>query len=332
MSEEEEFLRPSGPWQLALPSDHGAHPDARAETWMIAAHLVDAEGEMVGIGFSLSRFGLREATQGQDENPWDLRSLYRAHVTLTRGGGHGAVGEERFSRGAGTAGHDHDAREVWLDNWQLSYGEGPAETDLSLSAIVEGVPIQLNLTPNKAVLQTGGDGATPARGFSMTRMRVEGSIGAGDAKTDVSGHAWLDRLWGELPMPGGPLAHDRLVLQLDDGRDLSLIRSRRRDGGGSATVDGLLVDAAGNAESLSDARIDMQPMTYWESPASGGAYPIEWRISGPELDLEVTPLLEDQAFDFALRGWNGTVFAEGIDDGVPVQGRGTLQLTGYEDR
>jgi predicted secreted hydrolase len=38
----------------------------------------------------------------------------------------------------------------------------------------------------------------------------------------LTGTAWLDRLWGDVPLPGGPVLRDRLVLHLSDGTDLSL--------------------------------------------------------------------------------------------------------------
>lgn len=331
VSEQEAFARPSGPWRLTLPFDHGAHPGARTETWMIAAHLKSDDGETIGVNFSLSRFGLREAASEHDENPWALRSIYRAHVSLARGLVRESTGEERFSRGAGAAGHDHAAREVWLDHWQLSYGRGPTEDDLLLSASVRNMPIRLVLTPIKSARQADADGVGPARGYSMTRMKAKGSIGSGNATIPVSGLAWLDRLWGELPLSGGPLAYDRLVLQLDDGKDVSLVRSRRRDGKGQATVDGLVVGGIGEVEGLSDATLDMEPIAFWKSPSDGVEYPIGWRISGKGLGLTVTPLLKDQTHNFVLSGWSGVVLAEGVSEGVPVQGLGTLQLSGYEN-
>jgi predicted secreted hydrolase len=329
LSEEDAFERPSGPWELALPADHGGHPNARAETWILAAHLEDESGRTIGVNYSLARFGLQSDAPDVEASPWDLRALYRAHVTLTREGE--AIGEERFSRGGGVAGHDPDAREVWLDHWLMTYGEGADQTEFTLTASVRDVPIRLTLSPVKAPVQANQDGAAPVRGFSMTRLRVDGEIGHGEATSRVSGHAWLDRFWGELPLPGGPLAYDRLVIQVDDGTDLSLVRSRRRDGQGAAKVEGMLIHPIGTVEPLSDDVIEMAPTEYW-SPHTGDArYPIEWRVTGRGIDLRITPLVEDQTFRFALPAWNGLVRVEGRNGAMRVQGQGTLQLTGYEE-
>ena len=267
-----------------------------------------------------------------DANPWDLRALYRAHVTLAREDERGVLGEERFSRGGGVAGHDPDAREVWLDHWQLSYGQGAEEDTLIMSASVKDVPIRLVLRPTKSAIQADADGTAPARGFSISRMSVEGEIGLGEVSTQVSGEAWLDRIWGELPLPGGPLAYDRLALQLEDGTDLSLVRTRRRDRPGSATVEGFIVGELGQTTTVADGDLDMVPTAHWRASRNGSEYPVAWRVSGRGLDLRISPLIEDQTYDFAVRGWNGIVQVEGTSGAVPVKGRGTLQLTGYEER
>jgi predicted secreted hydrolase len=165
--DEETFERPSGPWQVSLPDDLGGHPDMRSETWTIAAHLEDESGAPVGMTFSLSRFGLRAQASATDGAQWDIRAVYRAHVTLVRDGEPAALGEERFSRGAGVAGDDRAAREVWLDHWQLTYGAAPDGDGLTLTASVDGLPIELRLTPVKGAQPADGGDAAPLRGFAI---------------------------------------------------------------------------------------------------------------------------------------------------------------------
>lgn len=317
------FERPSGPWQPSLPADHGAHPAARAETWTIAAHLADAEGMATGLTFSLSRFGLRAEAPASGQAPWILSALYRAHVTLARQGLAPARGEERFSRGGGLAGHDPRTREVWLDHWRLARGEGGA---LVLEASVEGRPLRLVLSPLRPARAAGG-GDAPLRGFALPRLAVEGEIGRGAAAVPVSGTAWLDRAWGELPMPGGPLVYERLILQLADGTDLSLLRARRRDGRGGATLDGVILPPTGPAEPVTGDRLRMEAVP---SPraADAIAHPTAFRIAGAGLDLEVAPLVAPRPQGFVLPGWTGTVAVSGRRDGAEVAGLGTLQVSG----
>lgn len=331
-AEEEPFARPTGPWQLSLPQDHGGHPEARAETWMIAAHLTDENGVPIGMTFSLSRFGLRADPPDPDGSPWDLRALYRAHVTLARGDAPRAQGEERFSRGAGAAGHNDQAREIWLDDWQLSYGEEPGGKGLTLTASVHETPFRLVFEAVKDAEPAGDDEAAPLRGFAIPRLTVTGHVGVGEAATSVTGVAWLDRFWGELPTPGGPLAYERLILQLDDGTDVSLLRSGRRDGRGSTTVDGLVISPKGDRATLTEDALWMIATEHRTSPGGGTIYPVAWRVEGAGLDLDIAPLTEDKVQAFVLPGWNGVVTVSGRRDGARITGLGTLQLTGYDAR
>ncbi len=328
LSDESAFERPSGSWRLSLPADHGGHPEARTETWMIVAHLEDQDGASIGVSFSLSRFGLTRPARDAPAPTWEITALHRAHATLA--GRDGTLAEERFGRGAGASGHDREAAEVWLDNWRIGYADTGETSGIVLSASVGDAPLRLVLTPEKPALQIGGDGEAPVRGFTMSRMRAEGAIGRGETATEVSGTAWLDRLWGELPLPGGPLAYDRLLLHLDDGTDLSIVRTRRRDGRGTATVEGMVVDATGRATPVEDGAITMTPATDRDPIGNRTERQAEWRIAGADLDLRISPITSDEVAGFAVPGWIGTVTAEGRNGPAEVRGYGTLQLGGDE--
>lgn len=332
ISDAEAFERPSGPWDLTLPDDYGGHPSARAESWMIAAHLENEDGDPLGLTFFLSRFGIRAGDPAPGSSAWDIRALYGAQVTLAGAGEPTARAEQRLSRGAGAAGHDREAREVWLDNWQLTYGNAQSADGLMLTASVEGMPVSLTLTPVKAARRSGGDDQAPIRGFAVPRMAVEGSVGLGPTQRAVSGLAWLDRLWGDLPLPGGPLAYDRMILQLDDGTDVSLLRSQRRDGRGGSTLDGMIFHSDGNVETLTETAIDLTEVAHRRPDGGGPAYAVGWQVDGRGLDLRIAPLIESRRQGFVLGGWNGIVTVSGRHNGREVSGLGTLQLTGYEER
>ncbi|MEL7346390.1 MAG: lipocalin-like domain-containing protein [Pseudomonadota bacterium] len=321
------FERPAGPWTLTLPQDHGAHPEARTESWTLAAHLTTEAGEALGIQFALTRFGVRTLAEVGDD-PWALRALHRAHVIVTRGAEGRLMAEERYSRGAlDVAGHDPRAGTVWLEDWSIGFASpGATPAPMVLSATVEGTPLTLTLTPQHEALAAGG-GDAPFRGYALSRLAVEGTLGTGAEAKPLAGLAWLDHLWGDLPLPGGPVAYDRLVLHLDDGSDLSVVRTRRSDGRGEATVDALMIEGAATAT----PSITMNATDTWTPSGSEIAYPTAWRIEGPTLDLRLTPVIENQRPAFAVPLWSGMIRVDGRRDGVAVTGTGTLQLTGYED-
>ncbi|MEQ9041330.1 MAG: lipocalin family protein [Silicimonas sp.] len=325
LGQDEDFVRLSGSWDLQLPEDFGFHPAARSETWTLSAHLATDDGRPVNVQFSLARLGLRAAEH--DDGPFALRDLFRAHVIVISGAAGPVAAEERFARSTGAAGHDGEMGEVWIDNWQLGYGGDPGAPALTLSVSAGDTPVALRLTAERAALPQNTGGEAPLRGFVIPRLSVTGSVG--DAQ--VTGTAWLDRFWGEVPLPGGPLAYDRLVLQLDDGTDVSLLRTRRRDGGGIATLDGAAIGPEGQVSLLSDETLDMTPRQDWRPKGGTAAYPIGWTIRGAGLDLTLTPLRHDQRHAFLFPVWSGGVRVDGTRDGNPVTGVGTLQLTGYED-
>ncbi len=316
-------------WNLSLPADHGAHPAARAESWAVTAHLTDETGSAVGIQVVLSRYALSPPGAEPEASPWTPRALHRGHVTLTDAARGAAEEEERFSRGAlGAAGHDPATGALALDHWRLDLPRSDEEATLSLSATVGATAVALRLEPVKTPLGTG-PGAGPFRGYAVTRMQAVGTVERDGVVREVSGPAWLDHLWGDLPPPGGPVVWDRLQLHLSDGSEVSATRQRRRDGGGSPGVAGFVVTPDGEARSLDAARMTAVGSA-WTPPGGTADYPLDWRLEGDGLDLRVTPAETAQRRAFAEPVWSGLVRAEGRAGDAPVSGVGTLNLTGYE--
>ena len=323
------FARPTGPWQLALPADHGAHPEARLETWTVSAHLRAHGREEIAVQFALLRIGIVAPDAPEQASPWGLRAVYRGHVVLLEAPGDGVKAEERLHRDLpGLVGHDPAHREVRLDDWILGYGEGEAGERLRLDATVGAAELELVLAPAKAAVAVNpaGDGP-PFRGYAMTRLRAEGFIGGELGRQAVAGLAWLEHVWGNVPLPLGPIVADRLQLQLDDGTDLSVTRTRRRDGGGTPTLAAFLVDPGGRAEVLAAPPLEMQVTRSWSDEAVG-PYPLAWRLRAAGLRLDVLPVIDDQVLQFAVPVWSGAVAGQGTLRDRPVSGRGTLLLTG----
>ena len=69
---------------------------------------------------------------------------------------------------------------------------------------------------------------------------------------------------------------------------------------------------------------------------SGISYPIKWRVLLPEYNLEliVSTRVKQQEWakknGFSFNYWEGAVNVAGTRDGMPVTGRGYVELTGYE--
>ena len=116
-----------------------------------------------------------------------------------------------------------------------------------------------------------GAGA-PFRGYTITRMTAEGFVGVGKEQQAVRGLAWLEHLWGDVPLPLGPIVWDRLQLHLDDGTDLSLIRTvaataapRPRVAGFAVGPDGRLEPDPSNGCPIVRAPRDLMPEAAFRS-------------------------------------------------------------------
>ena len=298
--------RLSGPWALDLPADLGGHAGARAETWIVALHLRDAAGLPVGATLTLSRLAL---APGSEAASLALRDVHAAGLSLG-GPGLAARREDRIGRGLGAAGADGGA--VWQDDWRLCFG-GAAGAPLDLAAATGDLRLRVRLDPAKPALALDPAGQGPARGLLLPRLTVTGTLGAGETTRPVTGTALLAHLWGDLP-PGdaaGPVIRDRLVVQLDDGSDLSLERTRRRDGIGPALVEGLAIAPDGTATAL--AGLEMT------EDGSG-----RWQLAGDGLTLGLALLVETGGGPGG--GRTALVEARGLRDGRAVTGLGTLEL------
>ncbi|WP_416139839.1 lipocalin-like domain-containing protein [Halomonas sp. HK25] len=324
----EEFDRLAGPWELELPADHGAHSEARTELWQVSVHLTDDDGQPVGVQFLLFRIGLAGPDAPPPTSPWETRELYRGHAVLVEAADAASVAQERFGRGmAGLAGYDMNLGELRLDNWSLNF---PARADpgqWNLNTGPGDIRVELNLTPEKEPLRLDAD-AVPFRGYAFSRLRAEGTLETQTGQRSVSGTAWFEHLWGELPIPGGsPVASDRLQVQLDDGSELSVVRSRRLDGAGTPTVEALLIDAQGTVVAFDDDAAQLELARHWQGAQA--AWPVDWRLRLGDLQLVITPVVDAQEHAFMVSVWSGLVRAQGQHGDRPVSGVGTLQLTGY---
>ncbi len=330
---EEAFEPPAGPWQLSLPADHGAHSGTRSESWLLSGTLTTWSQQTIGVQLGLLRFALAPEAPATRDSPWRTAEVYRGHLTFSNVATGAVIGAERYSRAAvGLAGHDPAARRVWLEDWALSYGLGEGGQQLRIEGEVENTRLELLLAPQKAAAAGDqGQGRAPFRGFALTRLEGLGTIRNETGEGPVTASLWLDHLWGEVPLPLGPIVWDRVQLQLDDGSEVFVLRTRRRDGRGLASVSGYRLDSRGRLSALETESTRFVPTgDYWRDGRSGARYPLTWQLATEELELEIEPLLEAQVHDFAIPLWSGVVRARGQSAGESVSGTGFLELTGYE--
>ncbi|MDX1656866.1 MAG: lipocalin-like domain-containing protein, partial [Candidatus Competibacteraceae bacterium] len=243
----------AGPWNYRFPADHGPHPGFHTENWYFTGHLQATAGRSFAFQLLLTRVGLKP---GRPDRPsaWASHRLWRGQLVVTDLAAGRVYAFERFSRAAlGLAGAKTRPLRVWLEDWTLSAGQ---EGSLQLSAGQGPVAVELTLDLLKPPARSAGP-VGPFYGYAASRLAVRGTLNLAGRSWPVTGLAWLDRAWGALPLGGGAVARDRLLLQLDDGRELALSRLRRRDGSRPPIDTGMLIAADGSITVLERSQLEL---------------------------------------------------------------------------
>jgi predicted secreted hydrolase len=331
-----------------FPEDHGPHPDFRNEWWYLTGNLEDLRGRRFGFELTFFRFalspGLRRASSGPSESKWRTRQVYIAHFAVTDQKNEQFHVEQRASRGAmGLAGAQSAPFRVWLEDWSImeNQKDSPASTageHWQLTAPGEQIALHLELSAEKPPVLNGVGGLSQKsaeRGkasyyYSISRLRSEGRLQIADETFEVSGLSWLDREWSSGALSDDQQGWDWFALQLSDGSDLMFYSIRNRDGSQDEHSAGTWISGDGEVAHLSRDDLTIMITDEWASP-DGGIYPSGWDFGIPQLDLEisVTPTIENQELFTTVRYWEGSVNVTGRRKGVPLEGRGYVELTGY---
>lgn len=323
---------------LTFPGDHAAHPEYRTEAWVLTGLVAEADGTKTALQLTILRVALGDAPDiGSD---WATGDVFAAFAMLADASGDGVQVAERASRAAaGLAGTSREPLSIWVEDWRLE-PRVPASGTIELDGRfdVGGVPVELELTsgtPAITPVDIGGEGAAPAGPFAWyTQPKLEGSAKLGDAG-GASGTAdfVFEHAWGELPLPGSPVARDRFTLFLDDGSQLILTRTHRADGTGTAETQGLFVAANGDVRPLDADAIELEATDYWQSPRTQARYPVQWRLRIParEIDLRLEPGRRDSEGVAWAPFWMGPVdlLSSFSQSSSQLSGSGTMTLNGY---
>ena len=337
------------PRAFRFPEDHGPHQDFRNEWWYFTGNLDDEQGHRFGYELTVFRFSLRPREQAQTgtqpESGWHTNQVYMAHLALTDEENQRFEFEQRFSRGAlGLAGARSDPFKVWIEDWSVqhnpeSMARPKASEDWQLSAATEGFAVDLHLVAEKPPVLNGIDGLSQKSAeagnasyyYSIPRMRSTGTLQIAGADHMVSGLSWLDREWGSSALAAGQQGWDWFALQLSDGSDLMFYNIRKKDGKPDDHSAGTWISTEGDVRHLKRKDVLIKVGAWWQSP-DGVSYPSRWDIQVPALDLALTvvPIVANQELVTTVRYWEGAVNVHGTRDRLTIDGRGYVELTGYE--
>jgi predicted secreted hydrolase len=264
-----------------------------------------------------------------------------AHFALTDASERRFHAFERFSRASlGLAGASAEPLEVWLEDWRLESTNPATAFPASLEVSQDEVGIRLELEPGKPIVLQGdrglsAKGAQPGNAsyyYSFTRLPTRGVVRLGEAEIDVEGESWMDREWSTSALEEGQVGWDWFALQLGDGRELMVYRMRREGGLTDPTSSGMIVDVDGASRFLGVEDFEITATATWRSDQTGIDYPGGWRVTSPtaDIDLSVEPLLARQEHTSSVLYWEGAVTVRGTSLGKTIEGRGYVELTGYD--
>jgi len=331
------------PWREALPGwiyefprDHHAHPEFKTEWWYVTGNLKSDRGRAFGFQLTFFRQGVRRGEEVHTR--FAAADIKLAHFAVTDVDGGDFRFTQKVSRGAfGEAGFSDGARIAWIDDWELRQ-DAPGK--FSLRAGEGDLRLALDLRSRKQPVFHGERGVSQksegvgraSHYYSFTRMEATGRLVRGQDVEEVSGEAWFDQEWATNQLAENQTGWDWLSLQFDDGSELMLFQIRRQGGGRDPHSHGTWVGADGRVVPVKNEDFELRPGRIWRSSDTGAAYPVEWRVRIPKLDLEVklSPALDRQELVLKpVAYWEGSMRVRGMREGKTMAGRGYLEMTGY---
>jgi len=315
------------PAPLVFPKDHVGHAGTPAEQWDLAVNLASG-GRRFAVHFRLDRLGAAP-TRPNRPSAWASNEFFRRFLTVTDVSSAQFRPFERYSRATlGLSGYALKPPRIWLDNDSLEWTEREGQESKALLKVQEaGLAAELHLAPVKpmALPEDTGFGNRGWRGYVYPRLQATGNLTIDGQTFPVSGSGWLSHNWGSLPPVGGQIVFNRWFIQFDDGQEIALLQTRRRDGSGEPTPQGVWFGNEGELEPLETEDLTLEATEF------GGPYPIVWRLEFPgrRISLTVRPVLEKQELSSVSQTWDGAVKVEGTAADALVRGWGFMELNGY---
>ena len=313
--------RPDGAL-VSLPEDEAPH-ETPIEWWYFNGFVWDEAGSE--YSFHFVTFQSPTLAVG---------TPHLLHATL---GDHGAGTHGAEERGT-LASLEADAVSVDVDaeGWVMR-GDGEG---YDLRFEVAGKALELRADSRREVVLHDSTGlvdlgeAGETYYYSRTRMEYEGWVEDAEGRRRVTGSGWMDHQWGDISRVD--VGWDWVNLQLDDGTDLMVAVVWRPPDQRREAAYTTFVAADGAAIHVPGDGVELEATGAWLSPETGIEYPMGWRleIAPLEVELELEPVLEHAEFAagviLPVVYWEGAVTASGQRGGAPVEGRGFVELVGYD--
>lgn len=331
------------PGAIRFPRDLGPHYDYQTEWWYYTGNLETADGRLFGYQLTFFRRALAPPGEGvaiADASSWRTTQVYMAHFAISDISNRGFYPAEKFSRQAlGLAGASSEPYAVWLDDW---YARESNNNSVQLFARTQNTVLDLTLTQTLPPILQGNaglsvKGAQPGNAsnyYSLVRQESRGTVSVNGDTFMVSGLSWKDHEYMTSALAPEDVGWDWFGLQFYNGTALMLFQIRQADGSVTRFSSGTFVAGDGGVIFLESSDFRIKTTDRWTSDQSGATYPIAWEIEIERIGLTLrgAALMANQELRLSRTYWEGAVALEGRYQGMPISGRGYVEMTGYVQR
>jgi predicted secreted hydrolase len=299
--------------EVTLPKDDAPH-QAQIEWWYYNGHLTSESGKQ--FSFHDTVFLVKSVM-----NHMISHVSFSDHQT-------GKHYTDQRKTGGNSSVNTNNSFEFNQSGWLMTGGDGHDK----LKVITKDFRFDLELINTLSPVFHGKNGiiSLAAAGssyyYSRTRMAVSGTITINGTTEKVTGTSWFDHQWGDFSI--GQLSWDWFSLQLENNIDAMIYQLR--DKSSEPVLYMASITQNGNTEMLLDTEFKLTPGKQWRSDKTGSNYPLEWTISIPKKNINITTkgIINNSEFDARQTTYN--VYWEGP---IKIQGThtgsGFMELSGY---
>ncbi len=331
--DEDGFAYPVPEAELSFPRDHGSHPFYKTEWWYLTGHF-NSEDNSQRYGFQLTFF------RSAGEPGSNAQQIHMAHAALTNLNTGQFLHEERLNRAGWNAQSAVGHLDLFNGNWSLSMNED--ESMKARFSVQSEAIVHLEFIPLKPKTLFGKDGysrkgknpSSVSHYITFTRLGTTGTLELNGESYSVTGQTWMDHEFSSSQLEPGQIGWNWTSLILDDGTELMAYVMRRADGKTDPHSTLTLIAADGSKRALSSDAFEWTPQRFWQSPTSGGNYPIDYHLSWNDAGEKGEIFVKANADAQELQGqigqfqyWEGSSQAYDAN-GHPI-GSGYTELTGY---
>ncbi len=339
------FRHPENPAQLKFPRAHASHPEFRIEWWYITGHLYSETGRRFGLQITFFRNAGKPQAEDSD---FGSTQIFLAHMAVTDLETGAFYHQERLNREGWNAGASTESMDLYNGNWTLratEFNDRGDPTSIRVNGSIHtDVSFELAFQPTKGRVLFGNNGYSQkgpnpnAASYYITfpRLQVEGKLSLPGGSFAVTGQAWMDHEISSNQLSDEQVGWDWVQMQLFDGTEVMAYRLRRKDGSTDPYSFFNWIDKTGGITTVSPDAFEWIPNGYWQSPNTGGSYPIrpilkaKHPVTGKTHTYYVIPRQEEQELEGNLGGisyWEGALDIQ--NEVGEVIGVGYLELTGY---